>query len=197
MPASKVPTVLDDGSGRDNGTNSPRIHVSMPTHLKILRSPSRDSVAMELSLCSVSSCQSDIWKVPAHLSFLKAVPEQGAYRSTGQHLTCLTPNRGPSPIPGAGSRFLKVPSVGACRFGGELWWEEETDLNVIKSCSALSHALGLQKSFSTGDIVSLDDSANDQQQTGKYMTQTHSESIHVVIYSGLAWNHDESNSFHH
>lgn len=38
------------------------------------------------------------------------------------------------------------------------WWEEETDLNVIKNFSNLSKALGLQKSFSTGDIVSLDDS---------------------------------------
>jgi hypothetical protein len=42
------------------------------------------------------------------------------------------------------------------------WWEEETDLrlSVIKNFSTLSKALGLQKSFSTGDIVSLDESGS-------------------------------------
>lgn len=34
-----------------------------------------------------------------------------------------------------------------------LWFEEETDL--IRSCAALSSALGLQKSFSTSDITQL------------------------------------------
>lgn len=34
-----------------------------------------------------------------------------------------------------------------------LWFEEETDL--IRSCAALSSALGLQKSFSTSDISQL------------------------------------------
>lgn len=34
-----------------------------------------------------------------------------------------------------------------------LWFEEENDL--IKSCAALSSALGLQKSFSTSDISNL------------------------------------------
>ena len=35
--------------------------------------------------------------------------------------------------------------------GGGLWGEEDTEL--IRSCGALSSALGLQKSFSTSDIV--------------------------------------------
>lgn len=34
-----------------------------------------------------------------------------------------------------------------------LWFEEETDL--IRSCGALSSALGLQKSFSTSDVSQL------------------------------------------
>lgn len=34
-----------------------------------------------------------------------------------------------------------------------LWFEEETDL--IRSCAALSSAVGLQKSFSTSDISQL------------------------------------------
>jgi len=160
MEASNIP-VLDAVAGRNdngNGMNSPRIHVSLPTNLKIVRSPSRDSVATEFSLCSLSSCQSDFWKLPgasSHLNFLKTVPE--GHGINGQQLSCLTPNRGPSPIPGGCSRFLKVPSVGAAHGStdGTVWWEEETDFNVIKSCIALSKALGLQKSFSTGDIASL------------------------------------------
>ncbi|KAI9558155.1 hypothetical protein GHT06_014908 [Daphnia sinensis] len=148
-------------SGVNNGMNSPRIQVSLPTNLKMPpRSPSRESVATEMSVSSsyLSECG---WqnKLPAHLSFLKAVPEN-------QQLSAyLTPNRGPSPIPGSGGgRFLRVPgasSVGGRSMDGGLgigWWEEETDLNVIKNFSTLSKALGLQKSFSTGDIVSLDDS---------------------------------------
>lgn len=155
-------------SAQNNGMNSPRIQVSLPTNFKMPpRSPSRESVATEMSVSSsyLSECG---WnnKLPAHLSFLKAVPEN-------QQLSAyLTPNRGPSPIPGCGGgRFLRVPGsssgvgVGARSIDGG-WWEEETDLNVIKSCAALSKALGLQKSFSTGDIVSLDDSGMPIQHNG-------------------------------
>jgi len=112
-------------------------------------------------LCSLSSNQSDFWKLPgasSHLNFLKTVPE--GHGINGQQLSCLTPNRGPSPIPGG--CFLKVPSVAAAQGStdGAVWWEEETDLNVIKSCVALSKALGLQKSFSTSDIPSLHQTAS-------------------------------------
>lgn len=165
MAASNVP-VLEVAGGRSdsgNGMNSPRIHVSLPTNLKIVRSPSRDSVATEFSLGSLSSYQADFCKLPgtsSQLSFLRAVPE--GHGINGQQLSCLTPNRGPSPIPGGCSRFLKVPSGGVAAPGstdGTAWWEEETDFNVIKSCVALSKALGLQKSFSTGDIASLNPNA--------------------------------------
>ena len=137
-------------------TNSPSIHVSLPASSKIPRSPSRESIATELSLYSVSSLNSDFpTAAGARLGFgsLRAVPE-------GHHrLSCLTPNRGPSPIPGRSSRFLKVPTnISNCSvtspYFPEAWTEEESDLNVIKSCTALSASLGLQKSFSTGDIPS-------------------------------------------
>jgi hypothetical protein len=110
------------------------------------------------------------------LSFLKAVPE-----SHQQLSAYLTPNRGPSPVPGGGgggSRFLKVPngsggggvggggSISGARSTDGNWWEEETDLNVIKSCQALSKALGLHKSFSTGDFVTLDDSPSSDHPQG-------------------------------
>jgi len=162
------------------GMNSPRIQVnSLPTSLRMPpRSPSRESIATELSISGSECCwsanansgSSSTNKLPAHLSFLKAVPE-----SHQQLSAYLTPNRGPSPVPGGGSgssRFLKVPNSGG---GGGIsgarstdgnWWEEETDLNVIKSCQALSKALGLQKSFSTGDIVSLDDSPSSDHPQG-------------------------------
>jgi hypothetical protein len=153
-------------SGANNGMNSPRIQVSLPTNLKMPpRSPSRESVATEMSVSSsyLSECGWNNKLTPAHLSFLKAVPEN-------QQLSAyLTPNRGPSPIPGgSGGRFLRVPGAAASFVGvggrsidgGMGWWEEETDLNVIKNFSTLSKALGLQKSFSTGDIVSLDDSGS-------------------------------------
>ena len=171
---------LVTGNNNNNGMNSPRIQVSLPTNLKMPpRSPSRDSVATEMSVSSsyLSECG---WntnsKLPAHLTFLKAVPEN-------QQLSAyLTPNRGPSPIPGGasgGGRFLRVPGassgggggIGARSIDGG-WWEEETDLNVIKSCAALSKALGLQKSFSTGDIVSLDDSGSPVYQNGTHKTQS-------------------------
>lgn len=182
-------TSPDSGDGVHStvpGLNSPRIQVSLPAgslRMPPPRSPSRESVATEMSITSGSCYQplADCWtssssKLPPHLSFLKSVPENLCCGQTQQQLTVsLTPNRGPSPTPGSGSRFLKVPGSSSL-LGGVgsgmrsssaisdcCWWEEETDLNVIKSCAALSKALGLQKSFSTGDIVSmtaLDESAN-------------------------------------
>ena len=158
-------------SGANNGMNSPRIQVSLPTNLKMPpRSPSRESVATEMSVSSsyLSECG---WnnKLPAHLSFLKAVPEN-------QQLSAyLTPNRGPSPIPGgSGGRFLRVPGASSVGVGSRSidggWWEEETDLNVIKNFSTLSKSLGLQKSFSTGDIVSLDDSGSPLHNNGNTLS---------------------------
>ena len=161
---------FEDSSVSDQIMNSPSIHVSLPTSSKMLRSPSRESVATEMSVFSVSSFNSDFLKLPsnARLGFgaLRAVPETRHLYSPTQQLSYLTPNRGPSPIPGRSGRFLKVPNDASGGTGGgclpsEVWCEEETDLNVIKSCSALSTALGLQKSFSTGDIMAYVDMDDD------------------------------------
>jgi hypothetical protein len=176
-------------SGANNGMNSPRIQVSLPTSLKMPpRSPSRESVATEMSVSSsyLSECG---WnnKLPAHLSFLKAVPEN-------QQLSAyLTPNRGPSPIPGGnGGRFLRVPGASSVGVGGRSidggWWEEETDLNVIKNFSTLSKALGLQKSFSTGDIVSLDDSGSPFHNNAGIYCSSFASILHIHTLSSFFIN---------
>ncbi|KAI4459729.1 hypothetical protein MML48_6g00004367 [Holotrichia oblita] len=101
---------------------------------RILRSPSHESVTTDLSLFSVSSVASDIHATRRLLTFNK---------SDGQF------GRGHSPNPDSRSqtntRPADIPEI--------LWFEEETDL--IRSCAALSSALGLQKSFSTSDISQL------------------------------------------
>ena len=70
-------------------------------------------------------------------------------------------SRGPSPLP---CHRLSVPSVrprptsahsdsSRDRAGQEVWLDEGNDL--IRSCGALSKVLGLQRSFSCSDILSL------------------------------------------
>ncbi|XP_066964177.1 uncharacterized protein [Macrobrachium rosenbergii] len=119
-----------------------------PPPPRLLRSPSHESVSTELSLFSISSAASEMSRVglkvvlPAHLA------------------------RGPSPTP-EGRHRLQVPSgSGGC--GGSsagdvgstnLWGEEESEL--IRSCAALSSALGVHKSFSTSDINGVGASNND------------------------------------
>ncbi|KAK9871345.1 hypothetical protein WA026_011611 [Henosepilachna vigintioctopunctata] len=99
---------------------------------RILRSPSHESVTTDLSLFSVSSSASD-----AH----------------GKRLLCFGKGdnqliRGHSPNPDNRSHTNKQPDIPEI-----LWFEEETEL--IRSCAALSSAVGLQKSFSTSDISQL------------------------------------------
>ncbi|KAL1506780.1 hypothetical protein ABEB36_006081 [Hypothenemus hampei] len=93
---------------------------------RILRSPSHESVTTDLSLFSVSSVDSTGGK--RILNFTKC-------------------DRGLSPNPDTRNqnRPADIPEI--------LWFEEETDL--IRSCAALSSAVGLQKSFSTSDISQL------------------------------------------
>ncbi|XP_042205303.1 uncharacterized protein LOC121854674 isoform X2 [Homarus americanus] len=110
-----------------------------PPPPRLLRSPSRESVSTELSLFSISSAASEMSRaglrvvLPPHLA------------------------RGPSPTPEARHR-LQFPagsgggggSSAGEGGGSNLWGEEESDL--IRSCAALSTALGVHKSFSTSDI---------------------------------------------
>ncbi|XP_050293580.1 uncharacterized protein LOC126734101 isoform X1 [Anthonomus grandis grandis] len=93
---------------------------------RILRSPSHESVTTDLSLFSVSSVDSVGGR--RLLNFSKC-------------------DRGHSPNPDCRNqnRPADIPEI--------LWFEEETEL--IRSCAALSSAVGLQKSFSTSDISQL------------------------------------------
>ncbi|KAG5863846.1 hypothetical protein JTB14_028159 [Gonioctena quinquepunctata] len=99
---------------------------------RILRSPSHESVTTDLSLFSVSSVASDVHAGRRLLSFNK---------SDGQFVRGHSPN----PDNRSQSRPADIPEI--------LWFEEETDL--IRSCAALSSAVGFQKSFSTSDISQL------------------------------------------
>ncbi|KAK0075732.1 hypothetical protein PV325_006449, partial [Microctonus aethiopoides] len=107
-----------------------------PPVCRMLRSPSHESVTTELSLCSIVSIASDV-KDSNRLVAFKSFTD---FRLGG---------RGPSPNPdirdNSDNRPADIPEI--------LWFEEETEL--IRSCGALSSALGLQKSFSTSDVFQL------------------------------------------
>ncbi|XP_060527416.1 uncharacterized protein LOC132702654 [Cylas formicarius] len=110
---------------------------------RILRSPSHESVTTDLSLFSVSSVASENAAC-------------GGRRLLNLN-KCDGSLRGPSPNPDTRNqnRPADIPEI--------LWFEEETEL--IRSCGALSSAVGLQKSFSTSDISQLpspDDCPNAQ-----------------------------------
>ncbi|RZB38721.1 uncharacterized protein BDFB_005650 [Asbolus verrucosus] len=105
---------------------------------RILRSPSHESVTTDLSLFSVSSVASDAQVGRRLLSFGKCDGPRG---------------HSPNPDSRLQDRPADIPEI--------LWFEEETEL--IRSCAALSSAVGLQKSFSTSDISQLpspEDGAN-------------------------------------
>lgn len=103
---------------------------------RMLRSPSHESVTTDLSLFSVSSIASEAISAARGVRLIN-------FKNEGQHA------RGPSPNPDCkGQNTSRPPDIPEI-----LWFEEETDL--IRSCAALSSALGLQKSFSTSDISQL------------------------------------------
>ncbi|KAJ8959548.1 hypothetical protein NQ314_006285 [Rhamnusium bicolor] len=99
---------------------------------RILRSPSHESVTTDLSLFSVSSVASDAHAGRRLLSFSKCDNQ-------------FVRGHSPNPENRNQNRPADIPEI--------LWFEEETEL--IRSCAALSSAVGLQKSFSTSDISQL------------------------------------------
>ncbi|XP_066153118.1 uncharacterized protein [Euwallacea fornicatus] len=110
---------------KSNNTYAPQTPV-LSVACRILRSPSHESVTTDLSLFSVSSVDS----------------------TGGRRLLNFSKyDRGHSPNPDSRcqNRPADIPEI--------LWFEEETEL--IRSCAALSSAVGLQKSFSTSDISQL------------------------------------------
>ncbi|CAH1981957.1 unnamed protein product [Acanthoscelides obtectus] len=118
----QCPTVL--GAQPQTPQTTPVLSVAC----RVLRSPSRESVATDLSLFSVSST---------------AASERRALIAAARN---ELGNRGHSPNPEQSrNRPADIPEI--------LWFEEEAE--AIRSCAALSSAAGLQKSFSTSDIGQL------------------------------------------
>ena len=125
-----------------------------------MRSPSRDSLATQASLPSsgLQSAQAGANRQLRVVSFrAKSECESGG----GGGLS-----RGPSPSP-LPSHRLSVPHHGSHRSRpssadpSSPWLDEGNDL--IRSCGALSKVLGLQRSFSCGDIQDLELPASLQQ----------------------------------
>ncbi|PSN38972.1 hypothetical protein C0J52_11347 [Blattella germanica] len=125
-------------SGGEDPKGQPQTPV-LTVACRMLRSPSHESVTTDLSLFSVSSiAASEAGARAMRLVTFKSYSDAQ-----------LSAARGPSPNPdsrqASSSRPADIPEI--------LWFEEENDL--IRSCAALSSALGLQKSFSTSDISQL------------------------------------------
>ncbi|XP_049790299.1 uncharacterized protein LOC126195714 [Schistocerca nitens] len=124
--------------------------VARAAQWNMLRSPSHESVTTDLSLFSVSSLASEAGTGRRLVTFKSYSEAQLAAAAGGVAGAGGAPGgsaaRGPSPNPDTRhSRPADIPEI--------LWFEEETEL--IRSCGALSSALGLQKSFSTSDISQL------------------------------------------
>jgi len=109
----------------------------------LVRSPSRDSVTTQASLGSVMESTK-----PSNLRV--------SFRAKSE---CPL-SRGPSPLP---CHRLAVPPQRARPCSAncddkvkDIWLDEGNDL--IRSCGALSKVLGLQRSFSCGDILTISDS---------------------------------------
>lgn len=109
----------------------------------MVRSPSRDSVTTQVSLGSVMESTK-----PSNLRV--------SFRAKSE---CPL-SRGPSPLP---CHRLAVPtqrtrpcSANCDEKVKDIWLDEGNDL--IRSCGALSKVLGLQRSFSCGDILTISDS---------------------------------------
>lgn len=114
-------------------TSNPAQTPTLTVDCRMLRSPSHESITTDLSLFSVSSTQSLDTRGMRLVTF-RAYPDS------------LASVRGPSPNPDSKSRPPDIPEA--------QWFEEENE--VIRSCAALSSALGIQKSFSTSDISQLE-----------------------------------------
>ncbi|XP_008478416.1 uncharacterized protein LOC103515263 [Diaphorina citri] len=115
-------------------TSNPAQTPTLTVDCRMLRSPSHESITTDLSLFSVSSTQSLDTRGVRLVTF-RAYPDS------------LASVRGPSPNPD--SKSSRPPDIPEAQ-----WFEEENE--VIRSCAALSSALGIQKSFSTSDISQLD-----------------------------------------
>jgi len=138
------------------GRVKPTISVQNPTGAsKLIRDPSRESISTEISVGSVASC------LDSKLC-LKSMEQKSPSLRVSFRCSSLPLHRGPSPSPCLSDR-LAVPSASTrasspgIKSAKDIWLDDENDL--IRSCGALSRALGLEKSFSTSDILTATDSS--------------------------------------
>ena len=142
---------------------NPIINVHNPAGgCRLVRSPSRDSLATQVSLGSLlDSGQAAANRQLRVVSFrAKSESETGGGGGGGGGVS-----RGPSPSP-LPSHRLSVPPLShrsrpSSADHSSPWLDEGNDL--IRSCGALSKVLGLQRSFSCGDIQDLEVPASLQQ----------------------------------
>lgn len=148
-----VIAVIEEMSSTDNPQNpngasnliAPQTPV-LSVACRILRSPSHESVTTDLSLFSVSSVDSTGGR--RLLNFSKCDRGHSPNPDSRSQSRCVSYshiNCNLQQIPIFDLRPADIPEI--------LWFEEETEL--IRSCAALSSAVGLQKSFSTSDISQL------------------------------------------
>lgn len=153
---------------------------------RLVRSPSRDSMTTQASIGSVLdySGPSTNNKPPSHLRVSFRAKPDCQNQGTGSS------SRGPSPLPchhrlsvpsGSGSVRPRPSSARSdlsrsAQDRHDVWLDEGNDL--IRSCGALSKVLGLQKSFSCGDILNLMDP----------VTLTHSRSESWLVLADCEYN---------
>ena len=162
-------------SSAGTGGGAPVINVHNPTGAcRLVRSPSRDSVTTQVMVMLLMDVTITMIMFQASIgSVLDCSGQLGQAVNKPSHLRvsfrakteCPGPgggvsSRGPSPLP---CHRLSVPSVRprptsahsdtSRGQGQEVWLDEGNDL--IRSCGALSKVLGLQRSFSCSDILSL------------------------------------------
>lgn len=157
----------------------------LPTQMD--RSPSHESVTTDLSLLSLSSLNSDKTKVASqwtHPTVKTKITTDDVDLSAP---SILPIRRSPTPLDGGthrlsgGSRnaLLQIPGEQRGRSSvsprsstvktvNQVIFEEESDF--IKSCGVLLSALGLSKSFSTGDICRL--LQNEEESTTKAVSES-------------------------
>lgn len=158
---------------------------------RLARSPSRDSVTTEFSL---GSCMESVTGQPSSSPKPSQDPRHhhpsssANLRVTFRSRSECHMGRGPSPIP-CDRLAVPLPTTRPCSANSskgvkDIWLDDENDL--IRSCGALSRALGLQKSFSTSDILTGPDWVP--------VRNTRSDMFLLECGQGMTWGRLEANS---
>ncbi|XP_040573475.1 uncharacterized protein [Lepeophtheirus salmonis] len=157
----------------DSVRHNPTINIQQPTLFpsksspKITRTPSHESILES--------------RIPSGLK----VSFRGEHYLS-QHRGSIVPNiRIPSPLPNE-HLLLSIPPHSMSKQNNAYGFDDEYDM--IKSCAVLAKALGLQKSFSTSDILSLKLNSNLNSSSGDFfnnITKSFSE-MHLMDAIPLA-----------